>query len=142
MPLRIKTRCRAPGCTIAVRGRYCTEHARQAEARRGTPRERGYDRAWVRLAALRRQLDHYLCQECLKAERLTESKLVDHIVPIHVRPEWRLALENTQVLCSTCHKRKSDDDSRRYGSSTQRTLTSEQIAARKQVAQLDTAQRD
>ena len=139
MPLRLKKRCSAPGCIIPVRGRFCTEHARQAEARRGTARERGYDRAWEQVAALRRKLDHYLCQECLKHERLTESKLVDHIVPVHVRPDWRLALENTQVLCFTCHKHKSDDDARRYGSSTQRSLTSEQQSAREQVTQLDTA---
>jgi len=139
MPLRLKRRCSAPGCIIAVRGRFCPQHARQAEARRGTPKQRGYDRDWEQVAALRRKLDYHLCQACLKQDRLTPAKLVDHVVPIHVRPDWRLALENTQVLCSACHKHKSDDDARRYGSSTQRSLTSEQQFEREQVTQSDTA---
>lgn len=139
MPHRLKTRCRFPGCPELVRGqRFCTDHracaSQQQDARRGTPAERGYDHDWGRVAAVRRQLDHALCQPCLSRQRLQPARTVDHIVPLHVRPDWRLELENTQVICNDCHRRKTLADSQRYGSSTARNLTAAQRNER-QLAQ-------
>ena len=72
---------------------------------------------------------------------LTLSKIVDHIVPIYVRPDWRLALGNTQVLCDPCHKRKTSADIRKYGHRSG-PLTPEQIANREQANQLEQPPRD
>jgi hypothetical protein len=60
MPLRLKTRCRFPGCPRAVRGAFCDAHngtyAQRSDARRGTPAQRGCDAMWASVARVRRQL--------------------------------------------------------------------------------------
>lgn len=90
MPMKVPTRCRYPGCPQTARGRYCDAHRgtdrRYSDARRGTPAERGYDRLWRDVAAARRISDFGICQQCLRDGHHSYSDLVDHIVPIHVRP--------------------------------------------------------
>jgi 5-methylcytosine-specific restriction endonuclease McrA len=117
-----------------VRGRFCEAHKsfayRQQDERRGTAPERGYDRDWAAVANQRRRIDCYLCQACLEHKRLTPAKTVDHIIPLHVRPDWRLVIGNTQVICLGCHQRKTASDNRKYGSSTATTLNPQQVAAR------------
>jgi len=119
MPAKLKKRCGYRGCPNVTTERYCDEHLRlmrrESDRRRGSTTERGYDGDWERLAEQRRELDGYLCQACLLDQRLTVSKLVDHIYPIHVRPDWRLEIANTQVLCRPCHTRKTSEDNQRYG---------------------------
>src|SRR5262245_18368621 len=122
MPWKLKTRCLHPGCARIGRGPFCDEHAgryaRLVDERRGTPAERGYDNDWSAVADARRRRDKYLCQVCLGDNRLTSSKIVDHIIPVHVRVDWRLEIGNTQVICALCHQRKTTEDNRRFGSST------------------------
>ena len=143
MPMRLKKACRFPGCPELTHERFCATHRSITwqDDRRGTSRERGYDRAWDKVAQLRRQLDYGLCQPCLKENVFTFARIVDHIVPLHVRPDWKLALENTQVICALCHARKTANDTRTYGSSTQMKLSAEQQANVERARVLDVAPR-
>ena len=143
MPMRIKKACRFRGCPELTSERFCEAHrpVTWENDRRGTSRERGYDRAWDKLAALRRKLDCGLCQPCLKENYVVESRTVDHIVPLHVRPDWRLVLENTQVICASCHAKKTLEDTRTYGSSAQIKLSAEQRANVKRAQAMSEAPR-
>lgn len=135
MPKRLKKPCRHPGCPSLTRTRFCEQHTkdqhqRPSERWRGTAAERGYDSDWIKVAKARRVLDCFLCQLCEQNGKLTEARIVDHIIPIHVRPDWRLELANTQVLCESCHQHKTNQDNARYGSSTSSRLTPQQLANR------------
>ena len=103
---------------------------------RASRHERGYDNDWYRVAEARREADCGLCQPCLKIDRVTASNEVDHIVPLHVRPEWRLEFDNTQVICRPCHRRKTQQDSQRYGSSTSRVIAQDQRSAREEALRM------
>jgi len=146
MPNVLLKRCGFRGCPRTTRQRYCDEHAPLArrfyDRKRGTTTQRGYDGAWKQLAEQRRQLDAGLCQECLKAGLLRASPLVDHILPIHIRPDWRLEIDNTQVLCTDCHTSKSSEDLARYGGRVRKNLTSEQTLNRYAAQQLARPPRD
>src|SRR5262245_30258930 len=72
-----------------------------------------YDAAWQRVAMQRRQTDA-LCQTCLAEGRVAAANDVDHIIPIHVRADWRLEFDNTQLLCRMHHRRKTAADVQRY----------------------------
>jgi len=134
VPSALKKRCGYRGCPNLTRERYCEEHlpfARQVcDRRRGSTKERGYDADWKRIAECRRQLDCGLCQMCLLEGLVRASQLVDHIIPIHVRPDWRLEIGNTQVLCFDCHTIKTSDDMQRYGGRANKNLRPEQIKNR------------
>jgi 5-methylcytosine-specific restriction protein A len=146
MPQRLKTLCRYPGCRRPTRERYCEAHVGyvnyDANRHRDTSGQRGYDAAWAKLAALRRRLDFGHCQDCQKQNYLTPAKIVDHIVPIYVRPDWRLELGNTQVLCGTCHRSKTSDDLRKYGHRTGRPPSAEQMANRQRASAIERPPRD
>jgi 5-methylcytosine-specific restriction endonuclease McrA len=106
------------------------------ELRRGTPTQRGYDRDWMRVARERREADNWLCQPCLAVGRITASNEVDHMIPLHVRPDWRLEVGNTQVICRCCHRRKTLDDAKRYGSSESREVAQDQLCARDEAQRM------
>jgi 5-methylcytosine-specific restriction endonuclease McrA len=72
---------------------------------------------------------------------LTPSLIVDHILPIYVRPDWRLEIGNTQVLCDPCHKRKTSDDIEKYGRRIG-TPTPQQLANRQRANELEQPPRD
>jgi 5-methylcytosine-specific restriction protein A len=107
------------------------------EVRRATPSQRGYDRDWTRVARQRREADSWLCRPCLAEGRITASNEVDHIIPIHVRPDWRLEFGNTQVICRCCHRRKTLEDSAHYGSSESLVVSEDQRFARDEAMRIE-----
>ena len=146
MPNRLKTRCGYHGCPRTTRNRFCDEHAplarRVQDRKRGSAVQRGYDSSWRHVADGRRLLDRYLCQHCLRDNRWTSSRIVDHIVPIHVRPDWRLEVGNTQVLCFDCHVRKTIEDVRIFGGPMRKNLTDEQLFNRREAKRLEQPPRE
>lgn len=60
---------------------------------------------WRKLSE-RVRAEEPLCRECLKEDRLTPSKVADHIVPVNNGGQ-RYDRENLQALCIECHNRKS-----------------------------------
>lgn len=63
---------------------------------------------WRRLAALRRQVlaEQPICGYCKAA--LSEE--MDHIIPVHERPDLILDRDNCRGLCIPCHKEKTRKD--------------------------------
>lgn len=76
--------------------------------------ERGYDWDWAKLA-MRHKREYPLCQACLELGFVVPAEITDHIVPVHVRPDLRMDWGNLQSLCRGCHKKKTDEDVRKYG---------------------------
>lgn len=120
--------CSKPGCRNLTRERFCEDHAHIAEQQR-KDRHRHYDQyqrdqqaaafyksvPWRRVREQALMRDHGLCQDCLECKRITPATEVDHIVPIKVRWDLRLHLDNLQALCHRCHMRKTAEDKKRYG---------------------------
>jgi len=108
MTLAPPTACRWPGCPELTRDRsgYCEDHRNKAkrqydkatDAKRGSARQRGYDRHWERFRAwfLQRRP---LCERCGKL-----AEVVHHIQPLDERPDLRLDPANCQALCRDCHE--------------------------------------
>ena len=47
--------------------------------------------------------DRWRCKRCRRAGRLE----IDHIIPVHLRPDLELSFANAQTLCASCHLRKT-----------------------------------
>lgn len=58
-------------------------------------------RKWRRLVM---QRDNWLCQECLRQNRLTPATEAHHKKPLEEYPELALELDNGQGLCWDCHE--------------------------------------
>lgn len=82
--------------------RSSAERNKEADQRRGTAHQRGYDTKWSREAKAYR-FEHPLCVGCKACGRVTASTLTDHIVP-HKGDDklfWRRS--NWQALCKWHH---------------------------------------
>ncbi|HCR3444643.1 TPA: HNH endonuclease [Morganella morganii] len=110
MPPRIPRACRKRGCakTTTDRSGYCEEHRNTGweNHQQGKSRhERGYGTKWDKLRTAVLSRDKHLCQQCLREDRATEAKTVDHITPkAHGGTD---AESNLQSLCWPCHYRKT-----------------------------------
>lgn len=84
---------------------------------RGSRHERGYDYDWERFSAkFLRQ--NPLCGECDHHGRVNPAVLVDHKIPLRLRPDLRLDRRNLWGLCTHCHngmKRRMEAYAERTG---------------------------
>lgn len=112
MPSSSPKPCSRPGCCgIVVSKDLCEDHLptyRRFEVREKTA-TRGYDNEWRVLSEWKRNVDP-ICERC---ERMP-ADCVDHIIPIAIRPELRLARRNLQSLCNPCHAEKTSEDRKLY----------------------------
>ena len=114
MAWTLPTPCTQPGCSELVRGGgRCHRHA---EPRPEAPGGRVYDLArWdkIRIQVIR---EERFCRACLKKGIEELGREVDHIIPVE-RGGAAFARQNLQLLCHTCHSRKTlaENESRRPG---------------------------
>ncbi len=107
MPRKPKRPCSYPGCPRLTDGRYCEEHAKLEVKRyekydRDPAVRRRYGRAWKRIRD-RYISAHPLCEECLKAGRMTPAEEVHHKLPLSQGGTH--AESNLMALCKPCHSR-------------------------------------
>ena len=117
MPFSPPRPCAAPGCPECTNDTRCPAHQRAVyaarDAHRGTPAERGYDRTW---RTLRKQklLANPFCELRTHCAHLSitqqVAREVDHILPIHERPDLRLAWTNLRSACKRCHSARTMRD--------------------------------
>lgn len=68
--------------------------------------------AWRRARREALERDHWMCQDCLAAQRAgailrpRAATVVHHIVPIDQREDLRLELSNLVSLCEACHNKR------------------------------------
>lgn len=87
----------------------------QRTGKRPSASERGYDHDWAKLREWRLTRNP-VCEHCEAAGKVSyEGLIVDHKIPVHVRPDLRLDIDNTQTLCRSCHARKTEADIAKYG---------------------------
>lgn len=62
-------------------------------------------REWIRCRDLVLKRDGYLCQECLKHQRLTPATIVHHIIHYRDDPTKALEMNNLVSVCAECHNK-------------------------------------
>lgn len=66
-----------------------------------------YDHQWRQFSANYRKANPF-CVECLKDGVYNDQNThTDHIIPLEQRPDLKYDVDNLQVLCRSCHSRKS-----------------------------------
>ena len=94
--------CRKPGCNNLTRNKdgYCDKHSghdkRQADERRGTATERGYDWQWRKVRNQKLKANP-LCERC---SQVRSAVLVHHRDRNPRNNEWL----NLESLCQECHE--------------------------------------
>lgn len=122
-----KTHCARPGCSQMVISGYCDQHAKYVTGKiraydtlREDAAQRGYDHDWRQFVAAYKSglgLDHrdpewghkmLMRNQCVRcgSRRNLEH---DHIQPLTQGGE-RLDPDNIQVLCRSCHARKTAEE--------------------------------
>jgi 5-methylcytosine-specific restriction protein A len=108
MPLAAKRPCGKTGCPKLVSDtRYCPDHtdvAKQADRWRGTAASRGYDSDHRKLRDKVFRQSKYLCQPCLRRERVTPATDLHHLKKITTHPHLRLDEDNVVACCRECHE--------------------------------------
>jgi len=133
--------CAFPGCSkLNCKEHGRKRLYRELDKRRGTSNERGYDRDHQKLRILCFVRDGWKCVDCgWEPEIVTDFKRfelgtvpvdrvlddlrralnsgerhlhADHQIPIQVRPDLRLDLDNLKTRCDKCHNRKTMNELR------------------------------
>ena len=106
------TGCHITGCphlSIEHSG-FCEEHLRErrrdADKKRGTAVERGYDYRWQQQSKIFLR-HHPLCVECSKENKVTPANCVDHIEPHKGNQSLFWDKNNWQPLCKHHHDLKT-----------------------------------
>ncbi|MEV7264192.1 HNH endonuclease signature motif containing protein [Micromonospora aurantiaca] len=105
MPRALKV-CPVAGCPELVDKGRCARHRREADQRRGTAAERGYDHRWRQTRAQVLRLFPG-CTEPGCDERATE---VDHIDGLGPRGPRGHDLTNLRAYCKPHHSRRTARD--------------------------------
>jgi 5-methylcytosine-specific restriction protein A len=105
MSLRVCTVPSCPELVTAGEGR-CPTHRREADRRRGTAHQRGYDRKWARTRGRYLQL-HPTCEQPHCTTSATDVHHLDGLGPNSPRGHKH---DNLQALCSTHHKQVTARD--------------------------------
>lgn len=74
----------------------------ERERRRGSAKDRGYDRDWDRLSKWHASREP-LCRECYFRGRHRPWELTNHVIPLRDRPDLRLDAKNLSSSCKSCH---------------------------------------
>ena len=109
--------CNYPGCSKLTKNTYCEEHEGEVKKKRGkreSSSRRGYNYQWQkeREKFLRR---NPLCTECMKENKITPAKIVDHIVPHKGDMKLFWDRSNWQPLCKRCHDSKTAREDGGFG---------------------------
>jgi len=121
MPSKPKRPCRHIGCTALTTEGYCEAHLKiQQEKRKEQYKNRPAYHSWystTRWKALRIQYlkAHPLCVECLKADRIQPSTVVDHKRPHRGNQVLFWDLNNFEALCKKCHDLKTNKEDGGFG---------------------------
>lgn len=113
MPLKPNKICNFPFCGKIISGNetYCSSCKRKVDSDYRLTRDKAVvklynTRNWKRLR-LQVLNEQPLCVECLKADRITPAREVDHKTPHNGDINLFLAKENCQSLCKSCHSTKT-----------------------------------
>lgn len=78
------------------------QHKAAHDAKRLSAHERGYDRQWRKVRALKLSMNP-LCERCAAAGLDSWATHVDHVIPLEQRPDLRLVIENLESQCGYHH---------------------------------------
>jgi len=103
--------CSYPGCAALVNRGRCNRHKKQPmdkerHKRYNTMRPRSdsfYGTAAWKNARQSFRLEHPLCCECERMGLIRPMNVVDHIIPLKLRPDLALDPANLRSLCSRHH---------------------------------------
>ncbi|MFJ3084377.1 HNH endonuclease [Streptomyces halstedii] len=97
--------CLSQRCTTKTfRDGRCQEHQTRKAWQNTSARNQSRPGNWPSIRAMVLARDGFACQMCGKRSDLE----VDHIIPVAKGGSWEM--DNLHVLCSVCHKGKTNRD--------------------------------
>lgn len=78
--------------------------------------------AWKKCREIVLIRDNYLCQECIKLDRLTAANTVHHIIHLKDDPSKAMDIDNLTSVCPTCHERLHPNRGQKQKEETKRNI--------------------